>query len=75
MAILASTRSEIVIVVDVARRAGNVGVAIGQRESSGAMIENCCGPTDGVVTPSAISSGKGWASGSVRRIIGLLPLG
>ena len=66
---------QIVIVVDVARSAGKVGVAIGERESGGAVIKDRGGPVNGVVAPGAISSCKGWASGSVRRIIGLLPLG
>ena len=65
---------QVVIVVDVARRARNVGVAVGEQETGGAVIERGGRPSDGVVAGRTICSGKCGASGNVRRIVGLLPL-
>ena len=65
---------QIVIIVDVARSAGNVGVSIGEKESGGAVIKDRGGPANGVVAGSAIGSGKGRAGRGMWRIGGLLPL-
>jgi hypothetical protein len=66
---------KIVIVVDMARSAGNVCVAIGQEKTGSAVIEDCGCPTNSVVAGGTIGSGKSSASRDVRRVIGLLPLG
>lgn len=66
---------QIVIVVDVAGSAGNVGMSVGEQEAGGAVIKDRGIPTDGVVTSGAIGRGEGGTSGCVRRIAGLLPVG
>ncbi len=64
-----------VIVIDVARSAGNVGVAIGQQETSRRVIENGGGPIDGVVARGAIGSSESGTRRGVSWVSGLLPLG
>ena len=66
---------QIVIVVDVALRASHIGVAIGQQESCGAVVESGSRPANGIVTIGTIGRGEGRASLRVRRIVGLLPGG
>ena len=66
---------QIVIVVEVAGSAGNVGVSVGKKKAGRAVIEDRRVPTDGVMARGAIGSGKGRASGRMRRIVGLLPVG
>lgn len=64
-----------VIVVYVATRAGNVCMAIGQRETCSGVIEGDIGPRGCVVTLGAIGERKGRTSLWMRRIIRLLPSG
>jgi len=64
---------QIVIVVDVARSAGQVGMAIGQQESSGGVVKRCRSPTDGVVAGVAIRHRKCGPGGRVYGVIGRLP--
>lgn len=45
---------QVVVVVDVAGSARNVGVAIRQQKSGGAVIENCGGPANCTVAGRAI---------------------
>jgi len=75
VAAVGGSNLQIVIIVDVAGRTGNVGVAIGEKESGRAVIKDGGGPANGVVAGSTIRSGKRRASGGMRRIGGLLPLG
>ena len=71
VAILASPRSQVVVVVDVAGSAGHVCVPIGQRKAGGAVIEDGGGPTRCVMASGAVRGGKSRTSRGVRRIIGL----
>jgi hypothetical protein len=64
---------QIIIVIDVARCAGHVGVAIGQRKPSRAVIETCCRPTDCVMAYRTIRRRKLRSRRRVNRIIRLLP--
>ena len=75
MAILAGTRREIVIVVDVAGGAGNVGVAVCKQKSGGAVIEDGRRPAGRVVATGAVCGGERRTRRDVRRIVGLLPSG
>ena len=66
---------EIVIVIDVALRAGQRGVRAIQDESSHAVIEGGAEPAIKTgVAILAIGGGKGRACASVWRIVGLLPI-
>ena len=49
---------QIVIVIDVARAAGNVGMAIGQQKTGRAVVEVDVGPRGGVVAVSAVCCGE-----------------
>ena len=64
-----------VIVIDVAGGAGNVGVAIGEQETSRRVVKNGGGPIHGVVARGAIGSSESRTCGGVRWVSGLLPLG
>ena len=64
---------QIVVVVDMALRAGHVGVRIAQRETGGGVIERCGGPRSRVVALRAVGGGKDRAGTGMRRIVGLLP--
>ena len=64
---------QIVIVVDVASGASNVGVAVDEQKACGAVIKGRSSPTDGVVAIRAIGCGERSASGLVRRIVSGLP--
>jgi len=64
-----------VIVVDVAGSAGHVGMAIGQQESGGAVIEDRRCPAHGVVARRALRHGKCRSSGRMHGIIRGLPGG
>ena len=64
---------QIVIVIDVALRAGDRGVRIRQRETSHRMIERNGGPRSGVVALRAIRCGESRTRARVRRIVCLLP--
>ena len=67
-------RSEIVVVVGVALRAGRRGMRANQREARHAVIEaGLVGPGDGVMATGTICDGKRWARSGVNWIIGLLP--
>lgn len=66
---------QIVIVVDVAQRAGSGDVSASQREASGAVIKIGSAPTESGVTVRTVDKGEGRASRGVGRIIGLLPGG
>ena len=66
---------QIIVIVNVATGARNVGMAIGQQETSSAVIENGGSPGDGVVATGAVGSGEGRAGLGVRGIVGLLPGG
>ncbi len=74
VAILACARRQVVIVVDVALLAGNVGVAIGQQEAGGAVIKSCPKPAVEAMTALAIGRGKRRTSLGVIRIGGVLPV-
>jgi hypothetical protein len=65
---------EVVIVVDVAQRAGRGGVRAGERPTCGAVIEVCADPTVEIVAALAIRGGEGRAGCWVRRIDGVLPV-
>lgn len=64
-----------VVVVDMAGGASNVGVALGEQESGGAMVECRRRPADRVVAGRAVRCSKGRAGGRVHGIVGLLPGG
>jgi len=62
-----------VVVVDMARSAGHVGVPVGQQEARGAVIEDRRGPGNGVVASRAVGHAKSRARRRVHWIIRLLP--
>ena len=62
-----------VVVVDMARSAGHVGVPVGQKKSRRAVIEDRRGPRSSVVARRAVGHRKGRARRGVHRIICLLP--
>ena len=62
-----------VVVVDMARSAGHVGVPVGQQEARGAVIEDRRGPGNGVVASRAVGHAKSRASRRMHWIIRLLP--
>ena len=66
---------EAVIIVDVAGRAGHVGVALGQQKAGHTVIKSGSGPTYGVVAIGAISGGERGPGRRVNGIVGLLPGG
>jgi len=66
---------EIVVVVDMAAGARNSGVAVRERETGGAVIENYICPGRGVVALRTIRGGERGTRLRVRRIVGLLPGG
>ena len=65
---------QIVVVVDVAGSAGNVGVAIGQREARGAVVKFCAQPGVEQMATLAIAGGERWAGAEVIWIGGVLPI-
>ena len=71
----ASTGSDlqIVIIVYMASRAGDIGMALGQCKAGAGVIEIRTIPTCRSVTICAITNGKGRARGRVRRIVSGLP--
>ena len=75
IAAIGGSNRQVVIIVDVAGDARNVGVAIGQQKARDAVIEGDIGPRRGVVTIGTVGSGKTRAGFGVRRIVGLLPSG
>lgn len=64
---------QVVVVVDVARRAGNVGMTVGQQESRRSVVEIRCIPTLSGVTARAIHQSKSWPCRRMHRVICLLP--
>ena len=64
-----------VVVVDMARSAGHVGVPVGQQEARGAVIEDRRGPGNRVVASRAVGHAKSRASRRVHWITRLLPSG
>ena len=67
---------EVVVVVDVAKRAGGCGVCADECKSGDGMIEGALSvQVSGVVTSGTIRGGEGGASGGVGGIVGLLPGG
>jgi len=64
---------QVVVIVDVARSARNVGMAIGQQETSGAVIESGSRPRDRVVAAGTIGNGEGRPGFGVRGVVRLLP--
>ena len=62
-----------VVVVDMARSAGHVGVPVGQQEARGAVIKGRRGPGNSVVASRAVGHAKSRASRRVHRIVRLLP--
>ena len=62
-----------VVVVDMARSAGHVGVPVGQQEAGGAVIEDRRGPGNGVVASRAVGHAKSRARRRVHGIVRLLP--
>ena len=75
MSAIGGSDLEIVIVINMAGGARDVSVAVGELESSGAVIKGRGVPGDGVVAGGTIGGGKSGTRGGVRRIVGLLPLG
>jgi len=65
---------EIIVVTNVAGRAGQVGVAVRKQESRGAVIKLRAQPTVEAVASLTIARGKGRTSTGMRRIGGLLPV-
>jgi len=65
---------QVVVIVDVALRAGNVRVPSRQRKSGRAVVELGVRPTIKVVAALAIRSGKCWSSAGVRWVCGILPI-
>jgi len=63
-----------VIVVDMARSAGHVGVPVGQQEARRAVIEDRRGPRNCVVACGAVADSERRSRGCVRRVIRLLPV-
>ena len=64
---------QVVIVVDMALRAGDRGVRVREWKTRDAVVECHAGPRRCVVTLRTICWGKARASFRVRRVIGLLP--
>src|ERR1700730_12714665 len=62
-----------IVVVDVTRSAGHAGMAIGEWEPCGAVIETCRSPTYCCVAYRAVSYRKLRTRRRVHRIIRLLP--
>lgn len=65
---------QIVVVVDVALRAGHVGVARGQRETRGAVIKLGIQPAVEIVATLAVRGGKRRTSRGMRRVRRVLPV-
>jgi hypothetical protein len=65
---------QIVIVIDVARGAGHVGMPVRQRKSCRAVIKRGTQPTVKFVAPLAIAGGERWPGAGMRRIGGVLPV-
>jgi len=66
---------QVVVVVDVALRAGHGRMSVRERESSDSVIECRRGPRRGVVALGAICGGKRGSGTCVRWVVGLLPRG
>lgn len=64
---------QIVVVIDMARSTGNVGVPVRERETGKGVIEVRCVPTLCCVTVGAVGRGKNRSRSGVNGIIGLLP--
>lgn len=64
---------QMVVIVDVTGLARNIRVAIRQRESSCAVIEDGGVPADGSVAAGAIGGGKSRTRRGMHGIVGLLP--
>ena len=73
IAAIGGSDRQVVVIVDVAGQARNVGVAVGQQKAGGAVIKGDIGPRRGVVAVGTVGSGKAWTGLGVRRIVGLLP--
>ena len=65
---------QVVVIVDVARGAGYVGVAVGQQKPGGAVIKRGAQPTVKFMATLAIAGGKGRAGAGVNRICSVLPI-
>jgi len=64
---------QIVVVVDMAGRAGHVGVAVRQQEAGRTVVESGGIPACGVVATGAVGGCEGRPGRGVDRIVGLLP--
>src|SRR5450755_3058427 len=64
---------QVVVVVEVAGGASDVGMTVGERKASGAVIEAGCGPTNGGVAGGAVCDGERGACLRVCGAAGLLP--
>jgi len=64
---------QIVIIIDVAERAGHIGVSSGEQEPGRAVVEYGRRPTDCVVACRALGGRKSCPSRRVHGIVGLLP--
>ena len=64
---------QIVVVVDMAGSAGDIGVPVGKQKAGGGVVKVCSVPALGGVAVGAICDGKCRAGRGVGRIIGLLP--
>ncbi len=74
MAVLAGAGSQIVIVVDVALLARNVGVAVRERESRSAVIKFCSEPAVKTVTALAVGRGERGTGLGVIGVGSVLPV-
>jgi len=73
VAAVGGSNLQIVIIVDVAGRTGNVGVAIGEKESGRAVIKDGGGPANGVMAGGAVGRRKRRSCRWVHRIVRSLP--
>ena len=74
VAAIGRSNLQIVIVVEVAGGARNIGVSIREKKTGGAMVKNSRVPTHGVVARGAIGRGKGRAGRRMRRVVRFLPV-
>ena len=66
---------QVVVVVDVARNAGHVGMAIGEQKTGRAVVKSCRRPTDRGMARGAVRKCKSGSGRRVYRIVRLLPVG
>jgi hypothetical protein len=74
IAAIGGSNLQIVIAVDVAGGAGQIGVAVGKQEACGAVIEFGAEPTVKAVTRRALTGNEGRTGAGVRRVGSVLPI-